>query len=152
MPSGGVIIPAETMNAPEVRGVHRSRPSCRIRTRALRLRDVCGLWTLLPLDNLELDAIAFSERLEAATLNGAEVDEDVRPSLAGNEAVALGVIEPLHGALETCHEPYLLELCSRSFCLVRLARPLHPSGRVRCHRDRSTAGLRWRGASFVQDA
>src|SRR5207248_10910775 len=82
---------------------------------ALRLRDVCGLWTFLPLDNLELDAIAFSERFEAAALNGAEVDEDVRASLAGDEAVALGVIEPLHDALETCHEAYLVVLCSRSF-------------------------------------
>jgi len=106
---------------------------------ALRLGDVSGLWTLLPLDNLELDAIAFRERLEAASLNGAEVDKDIRPSLARDKAVALCVIEPLHGTLETCHEPYLLELCSRSFP-PRLARPLTLQGRVRCHRDRLDGG------------
>src|SRR5437773_1771368 len=106
---------------------------------ALRLRDVSGLWTFLPLDNLELDAIAFRERLEAASLNGAEVDKDIWPSLSRDEAVALGVIEPLHGTLETCHEPYLLVLCSRS-CSSRLARPLTLQGRVHCHRDRLDGG------------
>ena len=55
----------------------------------LRLGDVGGLRTLLSLDNLELDAIAFRERLEAASLNGAEVDKDIRPSLARDKAVAL---------------------------------------------------------------
>src|SRR5690348_9700732 len=90
----------------------------------LRFRDVGGLRPFLPLDNLELDAIAFGERLEAAALDGAEVDEDIRPSLAGDEAVALGVIEPLHGTLESCHEPYLFfELCSHS-SPSRLSRPL----------------------------
>src|SRR5436190_3414309 len=106
---------------------------------ALRLGDVSGLWTFLPLDNLELDVIAFRERLEAASLNGAEVDKDIRPSLTRDKAVALGVVKPLHGTLETCHEPYLLELCSRS-SPPRLARPLTPQGRVRCHRDRLDGG------------
>jgi len=118
---------------------------------ALRLRDVSGLWTLLPLDNLELDAIAFRELLEAASLNGAEVDKDIRPTLSRDEAVALGVIEPLHRTLETCHEPYLFELCSD---------PLPRDSRVHSHcRAASTttgtgsaAGLKGRGASFVQDA
>src|SRR5690242_14099953 len=110
-----------------IRGVPRSRPSLRIRVDALRLSDVGGLWTLLPLDNLELDAIAFRERLEAASLNGAEVDKDIRTSLARDEAVAFGVIEPLHGTLETCHEPYLFELFPRS-SPPRLARPLTPAG------------------------
>ena len=102
---------------------------------ALRLRDVSGLGTLLPLDNLELDVIAFGKRLEATSLNGAEVDKDIRPTLSRDEAVAFGVIEPLHRTLETCHEPYLFELCSdpRSsrWCVHSQLK-----GRVHCHRDR----------------
>src|SRR4051794_20831981 len=100
------------MNAPSSRGVRRSRPSCRIRMDELRLGDVSRLRPFLPLDNLELDAITLRERLEAAPLDGAEVDKDIWPSLARDEAIAFGVVEPLHGTLETCHEPYLLELCS----------------------------------------
>src|SRR3954462_12439598 len=135
------------MNAPIDRGARRSRPSCRIRMAELRLGNVGGLRSLLPLDNLELDAIAFGERLEAAALDGAEVDEDIRPPLAGDEAVAFGVIEPLHGTLETCHEPYLLELCSRSS-------PCDSRVRSRCNAASaptgtgSTAGSEGRGASF----
>src|SRR5947199_3703475 len=104
-----------------------------------RLGDVGSLWTLLPMDNLELDAIAFRERLEAAALDGAEVDKDIRSSLARDEAVALGVVEPLHRTLETCHERYLLELCSRS-CLRDLRVRSTPQRRVRCHRDRLDGG------------
>src|SRR5437867_3309178 len=66
-----------------------------------RLHDVRCLWSLLPLHDLELDAIALGERLEAAALDGAEVDEDVWPPFARDDAVAFSVVEPLHGALET---------------------------------------------------
>jgi hypothetical protein len=61
------------------------------------------LRSLLTLDDLELDAITLGEGLEAASLNGAEVNEDVRASLAGDETVPFGIIEPLHGAGETSH-------------------------------------------------
>src|SRR5688500_7594469 len=47
--------------------------------------DVRGLRALLALNDLKFHPIALSERLEAVPLNGAVVDEDVRPSLAGNE-------------------------------------------------------------------
>jgi len=41
---------------------------------AADFRDVTGRRTLRAIDNIELDLIAFSERLEAAGLNGAEMD------------------------------------------------------------------------------
>lgn len=115
----------------------------------LSLRDVSRLRTLLPLDNLELDVIAFGERLEAASLNGAEVDKDIGPSLSRDEAVAFGVVEPLHRTLESCHEPYLFELCSDPLP-SQLARPL-TTGRSTATGIGSAAGLMGRGASFVQD-
>ncbi len=61
--------------------------------------DVRGLRALLTLLQIELDALALSQGLEAATLNGAEVDEHVLSAIVlGDEAEALGLVEPLHGA------------------------------------------------------
>src|SRR5690554_4154098 len=58
--------------------------------------------TLLALHDVELDALALGERLEAATLNRAVVDEAVlRAVLRRNEAEALLVIEPLHRSART---------------------------------------------------
>src|SRR5205814_102947 len=57
--------------------------------------------------HLELHYLPFSERLEAVHLDGREVHEHVLAALLFNEAVPLGVIEPLHLSL------------SHSFCLLR---------------------------------
>src|SRR5581483_5095942 len=74
------------------------------RDRPLRLDDVCGLRTLLTLYDFELHAVAFGQGLEPVALDRAEVDEDVRTSLTGDEPKSLRVVEPLHSAVETCHE------------------------------------------------
>src|SRR5690606_5391491 len=60
--------------------------------------DVFGLQALLALRNRERDLLAFLQRLEAAALDRAEVDEQVVAALRGDEAEALGVVEPLDGA------------------------------------------------------
>jgi hypothetical protein len=65
-------------------------------------RDLIGLGTLCPLDDVELDLIALFEALVALALDGAVVNEDVRPALAAEEAIALCVVEPLYGALVLC--------------------------------------------------
>src|SRR4249919_1885789 len=59
--------------------------------------DFVGLQALLALHNLERNLLAFLERLEAAALDRTEVDEDVRAAFRGDEAKALGVVEPLNG-------------------------------------------------------
>src|SRR5206468_2085425 len=64
-----------------------------------RCHDVRGLGTLWPLDDLELHTLAFGEGLEAVHRDRGEVDEDVVPSFALDEAVALLVRKPLDGAL-----------------------------------------------------
>jgi len=47
----------------------------------------------------ELDLLALGEGAEALRLDGRLVDEEVLAAvLGGDEAEALGVIEPLHGA------------------------------------------------------
>src|SRR5688500_5790362 len=72
------------------------------------LRNVGGLRPFLALDDLELDSIALCQGLEARARDRAEVNEHVGASLAGNESEPLGVIEPLHGAGDTCHGTFPL--------------------------------------------
>src|SRR3982751_6504982 len=45
--------------------------------------------------DLELDELSLGEGLETLHRDGGEVNEDVLPSLLLNEAIALGIIEPL---------------------------------------------------------
>src|SRR5213075_663249 len=61
------------------------------------LGDVLGGGTLLALHDVELDALAFGRRLEAAALNGGVMNEAILLSvLGGDETKSLGVVEPLH--------------------------------------------------------
>jgi len=65
--------------------------------------NVRGLRAFLTLNDFELNAITFSERLKAAAGNRAVVNEDVRTAFARNEAESLRVIEPLHSAGDASH-------------------------------------------------
>jgi len=58
--------------------------------------------------NSELDLLTFFEVLEAFTLNSGEVNEDIRATIASDEAVALRSIEPLDCTVDTF----------RYFCLL----------------------------------
>ncbi len=70
--------------------------------------DVAGLRALGAVNDLELHRLALFERTEAVALNGRVVDEDVTASVAFDEPVTLGVVEPLdlacdaHRSLPTC--------------------------------------------------
>src|SRR5690606_15740810 len=73
------------------------------------LRNVLGLRALGLLDEIELNLITLGQRAEARALDRAVVDEAVlRSVLRRDEAEALGVVEPLHGA--TCTHTVLLLL------------------------------------------
>src|ERR671919_1426560 len=64
--------------------------------------DVDGLGALLPLARLELDTCVLAQRLEAAARDVRVVDEKIlAPLVRRDEAVALRVVEPLHGS--GCH-------------------------------------------------
>src|SRR3990170_8805687 len=65
--------------------------------------DVGGLLALRAIDDVELDRLALGERLVALAFDRGEVDEHVVPALPGDEAEALLVAEPLHGALLCQH-------------------------------------------------
>jgi hypothetical protein len=70
--------------------------------------DVSRLQTLGSLFDVELDLLAFLQVLEAFTLNGGEVDENVRAAFAFDEAVAFCSVEPFDYTVDTF----------RHFCLL----------------------------------
>src|SRR6266481_1149516 len=65
-------------------------------------RDLIGLGTLAALDDVEFNLITLFEALVALALDGAVVNEDVRPAVAAEEAIALCVVKPLYGAFVLC--------------------------------------------------
>src|SRR3954469_18238259 len=102
--------------------------------------DAVGLGTLRTLDDLELHPLVLVEGPIALGLDRRVVDEHVLAVVHGDEAVALLVVEPLHGAL--CHVHSLL--CSQwglFRCLTpRGARGLRSSAPLHC-RARSCCGI-----------
>ena len=63
--------------------------------RAIHLYDVAGLWTLRSVHDLELDGLTFFEGPESGAANSRVVDEHVAATLALDEPVTFGVVEPL---------------------------------------------------------
>src|SRR5690606_40527096 len=87
------------------RAAHEKGPGCRhpgpsgivcATSRLDRLHFV-SLQALLALHDLEGHLLAFLQRLEAGALDRTEVDEEVLAAFRGDEAEALGVVEPLDG-------------------------------------------------------
>src|SRR5206468_10577932 len=74
--------------------------------KALRGLHVRGLGALGALDDFERHALAFGQRLVALHRDRGKVDEHVVATLTLDEAVALLVREPLHGALWQRTPPY----------------------------------------------
>src|SRR5947207_15679593 len=90
----------------------------------LQLDDVLRRGALLALDDVELDPLAFGQALEALGLDRRMMDEAVLLTvLGGDEAEALGVIEPLDRAGGACHFLLLACCCNRS--------PAMPPSRLR---------------------
>src|SRR5215203_1472110 len=79
-----------------------SRPDRPTRRLAAELDDVLRSGALRALDHVELHGLALGEGLEAVSLNGGMVHEAILLAVrGGDEAKALGVVEPLHGAGRT---------------------------------------------------
>src|ERR1700680_1441863 len=99
------------------------------------LGDVLGRGALLALHDVEFNALAFSQRLEAVALNGGMMNEAILLSvLGGDEAKALGVVEPLYFAGGTHVRYILIQLCrSAVFAVpVRLLFVRGRNGRIFC--------------------
>src|SRR5690606_34912445 len=70
--------------------------------------DVRCLLALGAGDDVERNLLVLGQRLEAVALNRGEVSEDVFAAVSrGDEAEALGVVEPLDSTL--CHEMHSLQ-------------------------------------------
>src|SRR5687768_11564056 len=89
------------------------QPPFRCVVRSLDLANVGRREPLRALGHAELHTITVREGLEAVAFNRGEVDEHVVPALLRDEAKALRLVEPLHGA-------------SIHFCSFRTARGLSP--------------------------
>jgi hypothetical protein len=63
---------------------------------------VLSLPALGTLGHVELDRLAFLEAPEPACLDGREVHKNIFATLPADEAVALGIVEPLYRSL-FCH-------------------------------------------------
>src|ERR1700691_5319480 len=61
------------------------------------------LWAFLPFNNIELDLVAFFQRLVPIKLDCRVVDEYIRSVLTSDESVALGVVEPLNLSFVLSH-------------------------------------------------
>jgi hypothetical protein len=61
--------------------------------------NVVGLWSLLALDYVVLDAVSLFEGLIAVCEDCAVMNEDVRTTFSAEKAVSLCIIEPANRAL-----------------------------------------------------
>src|SRR6185369_9226536 len=68
--------------------------------RSLDAADVRGARTLRAVDDVEPDAIALGQALEAITLNRGVMHEHVGTTLTREESETLGVVEPLDGTFD----------------------------------------------------
>jgi|SRR6185369_4932185 hypothetical protein len=83
--------PRRKQKAPGVatRGSHYG-----IAGRKLDQLNLIGLQALLTLDGHVANALAFLQGLETTTLDGAEMDKQIRAALWGDEAKTLGIVKP----------------------------------------------------------
>src|SRR5690348_543951 len=76
---------------------HESFGDGRLRSTA-QLRHILGRGTLLTLHHVEFDALTLAQGLEATTLNGRVVDEQILPTVFGRDKTkSLRIVEPLNG-------------------------------------------------------
>src|SRR4051794_11608682 len=63
--------------------------------------NLIGLQAFLALDGHVANALAFLQGLETTTLDGAEMDKQIRAAFWGDKTKALGVIEPFDRSVLT---------------------------------------------------
>src|SRR3954463_1123562 len=113
----------------------QGRPALPSGSSWLDFGNVAGLRALGTVNDLELDCLAFLERPESIALNRRVVHENVTPSVAFDEPIPFGVVEPLdlacdaHRSLPACYDATGASLTKKkrprhaAFSLRRQARP-----------------------------
>src|SRR5690606_4944174 len=114
--------------------------------------DVLGSRALFTLHQVELHQFTLGERLEPGALDGGVVDEAIAISVRwGDEAKALGVVEPLHRS----GGPHEVLLCDDGTGLHVLDVAAGYSWAIRCPprwaRSRKADDLRWYGPAGATD-
>lgn len=75
--------------------------------RCLLLCDVCGLKSLGPFRDIELDRVTFRQGFEPLSLDRGVVDEYVIATIVLDKTVALVVVEPLYFTdCQYCSPPF----------------------------------------------
>jgi hypothetical protein len=77
--------------------------SCVVGSCLFETEDRIRLRAFLALDDVELHVVALFQSLIAIQLNCGIVNEDIRPVVAANESVPLGVVKPLDLTFELSH-------------------------------------------------
>lgn len=81
--------------------------------RPLQWSNIFSLWAFLTLSHFELNALAFSQRLEAITSDLTEVSKHVWAAIVlGDETKTFLVIEPLNSTGSSRHS-YILKVNSK---------------------------------------
>ena len=78
-----------------------------VNSQVLQRLNVRGLQALGAADDFELDRLAVVQRAIAIRLDRGEMDENVLPGLALDEAIAFAGVEPLHCTLFFIHFSFL---------------------------------------------
>jgi hypothetical protein len=91
-----------------------------------RFCHVCSLWAFGSLGDLELYLIAFLQALVSFSGYRAVVHENIRSTVASDEAIPFGIVEPFHRTIQTFHvTPSGTHFCAefvpstRPFCVCR---------------------------------
>src|SRR5208283_3609317 len=69
---------------------------------SLGFSDIDRLWALLTLFYLEHYFLAFAKGLETRALNGAEMNENIRPAIYFDKAIPFLLVEPLYSTFRHC--------------------------------------------------
>ena len=146
---GGLLRPPPFLEAPvkspERKRALRKRPEDPIQQAWARLfdrfGDVLGSWTLIALNQVELNPLTFGKRTEPASGDGGVVDEAVPIAPLGcNESETLGIVEPFDGSVGTHPALLLIVLSGSGPGLARSARVRKPTHGAR--HDLSDPGKR----------
>ena len=99
--------------------------------------DLIGLWSLLALDNVKLNIIAFLQGFVAIRCDSTVVDKNIRTIVAANETEAFSVVKPLHLTFQ--HFSFLRALVRKKPVLYRTLSILNSGRKSRSSGARTAA-------------
>jgi hypothetical protein len=111
--------------------------------------DVAGLRTFGTLFDGELDALAFFEVAITITLDGREVDEDIRSTFALDKAVALATVEPFDRTDDTFRHFINLLVEIKKLVVDQVLGLFHRNGQIKKPMDNPRAAVLTSNVNFL---